>query len=199
MNIAETISVNPVSKTLGALNPEATINFIHTHQIETLSKRKASKSSRSALLFASSTPGSKDYGVAMLLLRLLFSALLIVSGSFIISGEISSPVNLINTQYFGLAEIIAGTMLALGLMSRIAMTASTIFFGYISYTAIMTGIFDMQALLCCLTSGVFMVLGAGKYSSDFLIRKAMILRRRRRQKQLCEERLSYRAFRLQNM
>ncbi len=202
MNIAETISVNPVSKTLGALhsiNPEAALRFLSPESAKSLNQTRTEQHSFSKFLFASSSPSVKEYGASMLLFRLLFSALLIVSGSFILSGEIAASTNLINAQYLGLGEIIAGGMLALGLFSRLAMGASTIFFGYVATISIMEGVFDLPALMWCLGSLVFFTMGAGKYSSDFLIRKAIILRSRRREKELRENRLSYRAFRIQNM
>lgn len=199
MNIAETISVNPVSKTLGALHPEAALRFLNTESTKSLKQKRTEQHSLSRVLFASSSPSVKEYGATMLLFRLLFSALFIVSGSFILSGEIEASTNLINAQYLGLGEIIAGGMLALGLFSRLAMGASTVFFGYVATVSIMAGVFDVQALMWCFGSLVFFTMGSGKYSSDFLIRKAIILRSRRREKKLRENRLSYRAFRIQNM
>ncbi|MDE6796163.1 MAG: DoxX family protein [Muribaculaceae bacterium] len=201
MNIAETISVNPVSKTLGALHfrPETALNFLSSESAKSLKQKRTEKNSFSKFLFASSSPSVKGFGKSMLVFRLLFSALLIVSGSFILSGEISATTNLIEAQYLGLGEIIIGSMLALGFLSRFAMGVSTVFFGYIAAMSIMSGVFDAQALMWCLGSLVFLTMGTGKYSSDFLIRKAIVLRSRRRERELRENRLSYRAFRIHNM
>lgn len=135
----------------------------------------------------------------MLFCRLLFSALLIISGSFILSGEILPSTYIIDSFYLGLGEIIAGSMLALGLLSRFVMGSATLFFGYVAIISIMSGIFDMQALLCCMSSLVFFIMGAGKYSCDFLIRKSILLRSIRHQKKIREQRLSYRAYRIHNM
>lgn len=201
MNIAETISVNPVSKTLGAINfrSETALGLLYTESAKSLKQNRTGKNSFSKFLFASSSPSVKGFGKSMLLFRLLFSALLIVSGSFILSGEITASTNLIDSQYLALGEIIVGGLLALGLFSRFAMGVSTLFFGYVATLSIMSGVFDLQALMWCLGSLVFFAMGTGKYSSDFLIRKAILLRSRRREEKLRENRLSYRAFRIQNM
>lgn len=199
MNIAETISVNPVSKTLGALHPEAALKFLNTESAKSLRQNRTGKNSFSRFLFASSSPSVKGFGQSMLVFRLLFSALLIISGSFILSGQIAASTNLFPSQYLGLGEIIIGGMLALGFLSRLAMGVSTVFFGYIATMSIMSGVFDAQALMWCLGSLVFLTMGTGKYSSDFLIRKAIVLRSRRKERKLRENRLSYRAFRIQNM
>lgn len=199
MNIADTISVNPVSKTLGALHPEAAARFFNTNTSDAVKKAKSSRQTVSGILFASSTPSVNHFGATILLLRLLFSTILIVSGSLILSGEIFAPTEMINAEYLGLGEIIAGSMLALGFLSRVAMGISTGLFGYIAAMAIMSGVFDMQALLCCMGSLVFLVMGTGKYSCDFLLRKTIILQARRRQKRIREQRLSYRAYRIHNM
>ncbi len=200
MNIAETISVNPVSKTLGVLNPEATLEFIRSHSSANEAKKsKTEKKSVRNFLLASSTPGVKDFGSSMLLFRWLFSAILIVSGSFILAGEITSPFAFVDSQLFAISEIVVGGMLTLGLFSRIVMIASCLFFGYASFLSIEAGIFDMQNLLFCLGSLVFAIMGSGRYSCDFLIRKSIILHRRRKQRQLREDRLSYRAYRIHHM
>ena len=198
MNIAETISVNPVSKTLGAMNPEATMEFIRSHsnqaQTEKIEKNRSSK-----ILLASSTPNVKGFGVAMLVLRFLFASLLIVSGSLILYGETISNIGFMDPQIIAIAEITIGAMLALGLFSRVAMSASVICFGYASFLSIEAGVFDLQSLLLCLGSSYFLIMGTGRFSCDFLIRKAMVIRRQRKERKLREDRLTYRAYRIQNM
>ncbi len=92
-----------------------------------------------------------------------------------------------------------GSLLAIGLLSRIAMLTATCVFGYLSVIAIMAGYFDIQTLMLCFGSLVFLTIGTGKYSCDFLIRKAMVIRAKRKQKELREHRLSYRAYSLHNM
>ena len=199
MNTAQTISVNPVSKTLGALNPEATVRFLQQHARKVDVFKNQKPLTMSSFLFACSAPTSYSYGGAILLLRVLFSALLIVSGGFILAGEISSPINFIEAEYFALGEIFAGALLAFGLLSRPAMLIASAIFGISVFNSIMAGIFDMQSLLSLLGSVFFLVMGAGRYSTDFLIRKAMVLRKRENQRKIREQRLSYRAYRLQHM
>ncbi len=199
MNTAETISVNPVSKTLGALNPEATLRFLQENARKVDVSHNKKSLSLSRLFFSTSTPGVSIFSGRMLAFRLMFAALLIVSGSFILAGEITSPINFIDPYALALTEIIAGGMLALGFMTRPAMAATTLLFGCAATLNLMEGIFDMQAMLCCLGSMIFMVMGAGRFSTDFLIRKAIVMRKHRKQKQMREDRLSYKAYRIYNM
>lgn len=58
MNIAETISVNPVSKTLGALHPEATLSFLKNNRTSSIVNNK--RKSRSSLLFGTSYLSEKN-------------------------------------------------------------------------------------------------------------------------------------------
>ncbi len=199
MNISETISVNPVSKTLGTLNTEATLEFIRNHTASAERSAKTSNRPAGKMLLASSTPGVASYGVAILLLRFLFAAMLIVSGSFILSGEIMSPFGFIDSVAFATGEIIIGGMLALGLLSRVAMSIAVLCFGYASFLSIEAGVFDLQSLLLCLGSSFFLIMGTGRFSCDFLIRKAIVLRRQRKERKLRQDRLTYRAYRIQNM
>lgn len=199
MNTAETISVNPVSKTLGALNPEATLRFLeeNARKVDLSHDKKAL--SLSCLFFHTSTPGVSAFSGRMLVFRLMFAALLIVSGSFILAGEITSPIYCLNAEAVALTEIIAGGLLAIGFLSRPAMTAAAVLFGWSATLNAMEGMFDMQAMLCCLGSLFFMVMGTGRFSTDFLIRKAMVVRKQRKQKQLRADRLSYKAYRIHTM
>lgn len=199
MSIADTISVNPVSKTLGALHPEAAIRYFNTYATDSLRQKKTAKKSFSKFFFASSAPSVNRFGATVLLFRFLFATIFIVSGCFIISGNLQVPVEFVSPLYFGLGEIIVGSLLAIGLLSRVVMLAATCVFGYLSVIAILSGYFDIQALLLCLGSLVFLTIGTGKYSCDFLIRKALVIRAKRKQKELREQRLSYRAYSLHNM
>lgn len=199
MNIADTISVNPVSKTLGALHPEAAVRYFNTYAADNSRQKKTAKKSFSKFFFASSAPSVNRFGATVLLFRFLFATIFIISGSFILSGNLQAPVDFISPLYFGLGEIIVGSLLAIGLLSRIAMLTATCVFGYLSVIDIMAGYFDIQTLMLCFGSLVFLTIGTGKYSCDFLIRKAMVIRAKRKQKELREHRLSYRAYSLHNM
>lgn len=200
MNTAKTISVNPVNKTLGALHPEASIRLFDT-KVDLSSEVKSGSGKRALqFFFASSAPSINRYGIYMLVFRVMFAALLIGSGVQLLTQTSLSVSTLgINNLYLSIAEIAAGSMLALGLLSRVAMLAMTALFGYLSVMPLIAGGYDMQSMLCFMGSLVFLTMGAGKFSFDFLIRKAILINsvyRRRRQR---EERMSYRAFRIQNL
>lgn len=199
MSTTNTISVNPVSKTLGALHPEAAIRFFNTYAVDSSKQRLKTKKSFARFFFASSAPSINRFGSSVLLFRLLFAIIFILSGSFILSGNLESPTNVFAPQHMAIGEIIIGSMLAVGLLSRVTMGIATGVFGYLATISIMSGNFDIQILLFCLGSLVFLTMGTGKYSADFLIRKALVIRAKRRQKEIKEQRLSYRAYRLYNM
>lgn len=196
MNTAETISINPVSKTLGALNPEATLKFLEENARRAKVRNGKRGFSFSKLFFSSTAPRVSAFSGRMFIFRLLFATLLIISGSLILSGEIVSPVSLLDPELIAMGEIIAGGMLALGFMSRLTMGITAVVFGWAAVMQTMAGVFDMQLLLCCLGAGMFMVMGAGRYSTDFLIRKGIVLHKQHKEKKLRENRLSYRAYRI---
>lgn len=200
MNTAKTISVNPVDKTLGALHPEATIRLFDTN-VNSLSETKE-RNNKNVLqfLFASSAPGVKRFGIYMLIFRVLFASILIGSGVLILTQTFLSSQTLgINNLYLGIGEIVCGSMLALGLLSRLATLSMTALFGYLSVMPLISGSLDMQSLLCFMGSLLFFTLGSGKFSFDYLIKKALVLNSIYRRRKRREERLSYRAFRIQNL
>lgn len=192
---ADIISVDPGRATLGALHPEFAQRIGRKVNVQSPSIL-LSKKMWLNLTFACSSPGVGVNSRNMLLLRLCFAAVLIVSGAFIIGGEILSPAAGYDSRMFAVFEIAAGSMLALGLFSRFAMFAGVIFYGFLSFQSISAGIFDMQEILCCFGSLVFLLTGTGRYSADFLIRKAIIRSASRRRQQRKADRLSYKAYRL---
>lgn len=192
---AEIISVDPAQTTLGALNPalaERICRKVDVSAPSLFSNRRMWLN----MTFACSTPGVARNSRSMLLLRLFFATLMIISGAFILSGEIYSPLAGYSPNLFAGLEIAVGSMLAIGLFTRFASFAAVAGFAFMSFQSISAGVFDMQSLLCCFASLAFFMLGAGRYSADFLIRKSIIIsaaNRRRRQK---SDRLSYKAYRM---
>ncbi|MDE6753207.1 MAG: DoxX family protein [Muribaculaceae bacterium] len=196
MNVsADIISVDPARTTLGALHPEITERLARKVNVNAPSAL-SSKKMWLNMTFASSTPGVARNSRTLLLLRLCFAALLIVSGSFILYGEILTPNATLAPSVFAALEIAAGSMLALGFLSRFAMLTMVALFGVMSYDSISAGVFDMQSLLCCFASLAFLIMGTGRYSCDFLIRKAIILSAARRRRQRKADRFSYKAYRM---
>ena len=200
MNISDsidTISVNPVKKTLGALHPDATVKFLRNRALaaRSLNHRKLFLN----FTFACSTPGVKRFSGYMLLFRCMLAALLIVSGSFILYGEIEAPATLLEPHLFALTEIIAGGLLVIGFLTRLATACLTLLFGVMATEAVMAGVFDMTALLLCAGCVAFFIMGAGRFSCDFLIRKAIIKGASRRRRTNKSNRKTYRAYRYERI
>lgn len=188
------ISVNPGKMTLGALHPEATEKLIRS-SAKMLSTPATTKNGFLNFVFASSTPGVGRFGSYMLICRLLFSALLIVSGAFILSGEINAPAVPFIPFYFAIAELVAGSMIGLGLLTRIASFSCGLLFAYLSVMSILSGIFDMTNLILTFSCVAFAMFGGGKFSVDFLIRKGLINHAIRKRQKMEQNRLSYKAYR----
>ncbi len=181
MNTSDTLSVDPGRTTLGALHPEMATQFLRKKIIS----RPYSKSGRKNTLdfiFASAAPRSGRIGAALLFLRLAFASILIVSGSFITIGEINPPETPFPPSAYAISQIAIGAMLALGLFTRFAMAASIATFAIMAGQSIAAGIFTPLTLTLTLASATFLILGSGKYSADFLIRKALILHASRRRR-----------------
>ncbi len=191
MNTSDTLSVDPGRTTLGALHPEMATQFLRKKIIS----RPYSKSGRKNTLdfiFASAAPRSGRIGAALLFLRLAFASILIVYGSFI---TINPPETPFPPSAYAISQIAIGAMLALGLFTRFAMAASIATFAIMAGQSIAAGIFTPHTLTLTLASATFLILGSGKYSADFLIRKALILHASRRRRHQKAKRISYQAYR----
>lgn len=195
MNITDILSVDPGQNTLGSLHKDIAGTILRNSGI--VRDNVHSNSSYSLnLIFASATPGGMRYGLCLLIFRAMFAAILIVSGSFILSGEIVRQVPLIPIEIFAIGEITIGCLLFLGLLTRFTMLTALVGFGMIAVFNIMNGIFNMSSLMLCMTSFIFLILGSGKLSCDFLIRKAIISRDNKKRRKLISDRMSYRAYKV---
>lgn len=193
MNNSDIISVNPTQNTLGAINFEMADSILRNNV--NASDELTFSNSIINFAFASRRPGNMRYNVSVLMLRLLFSTILIVSGSFILSGEISSPLAQFSSQTVGIAQIIIGGMIATGLLARFAAAVGVVGFGFIATSAILAGVFSPTSLMMCLACLTIAILGSGKISSDYLVRKAIVNYQLRRRKKIAARRMSYRAYR----
>lgn len=198
MNVSDTLSVDPGRTTLGDLHPELDSKFPRRKRMVGMRRKRSAKKVLN-FIFAINALRADGKAVAILLIRWALGALLIVSGSFIISGEISPPVEYLGTgsviAVFAFLEIVVGTMLVFGIFTRFAMGVATIGFVTVSIIATCKGIFDMQSFMSAIACLVFLVFGSGKYSADFLLRKAIIQRNNRRRRKKIENKMSYQAFR----
>lgn len=198
MNVSDIISIDPTQKTLGALHSEFTGRLLRNSGI-TRHNTTSHSGYLLNLIFASSSPGGWKYGICLMMLRFLFAAIMIVSGSFILSGEINAPTSLIPAHVYAIAQIVTGGMLALGFLSRFAMLTAFAGYSYIAVCKIMAGIFSVSSLMLCMGCLVFFILGTGRLSIDFLIRYSVVRHTHRRHIKMASERLSYRAYRYSSM
>lgn len=193
MNNTDTLSVDPGRTTLGALHTPSGAGLFRMSVNH--AQKKDSGASFLDVFFATKTMSATSRHPALLLLRWALAAIMIVSGCFILTGEIYSPVAYVDPQIYAIVEITAGALLALGLFTRLAMTVAVAGFATFAIVSTLSGIFNLEALVCCMACMVFLVAGAGKYSCDFLLRKAMLKRESNRRREIKKGKLTYRAFR----
>lgn len=190
MNVSDTLSVDPGRTTLGDLHPDLNAKAIRRKRLAGMRIKRPQKKILN-FIFAINSLRSNGKSLAMLVIRCALGALLTVSGCFIIKGEIYPPFENIDPVLYGCLEIFSGSMLIMGLFTRLAMAVATIGFGIIASLDISNGMFDMQALMSCVACLVFLIFGAGKYSCDFLLRKAIIIRNIRKLRKKREQEMAY--------
>jgi len=193
MKLYDVLSVDPGRLTLGALNPDAAAGYIRKRIIPRVRTRGKSTTMLN-VFFGTAMPKAGRYATNMLLFRILFAATLIVSG---ITGHIALPEDvsaIIPPQAPGIALIAVGSLLALGLLGRPAMLVSFLSFGAAATVFALHSEMDMQSILCALCSLIFLTGGCGKYSVDYLIRKAIIRKSIKRRKKNKAMRMTYKAF-----
>lgn len=201
MSRIEVLSVDPGEKTLGALHPEVSAclakgtRAVDTHH-DSLTQDTVD------FLTAVRHPSAMRLGGALLLLRCLFGAMLIVSGAFAIDPEafgvaMSQGVAGLEPFALALAQIVAGSLLCLGCGVRLTSIVMAAVFGAAAFNSLAQGaaVMGLEMMLCfgCV---VFAVLGGGRISVDGLVYKSVRSWRARRNdpSRLAAKRLSYEAF-----
>lgn len=197
MNFTDVISVDPGQMTLGSLHPAKSGNPLENSAVPA-AHQAAGTDDAWNVVFASATPHSNRYGICILMLRFLFAAVMIVAGSFILTGQINSSFTLFPTDIYAVTMIVFGGMLALGFLSRLAMLGGTAIFGFAVFHTIMAGLFNMSFIMLCLGCLVFLMLGNGRFSIDGFIRQSIRRHQIRRRKKIAANRLTYRAYRYAN-
>lgn len=192
MNYSDIISVNPGKLTLGALHPEGATRLIRTNI--NINSSTVKKHRFLDFIFAVKAPGINRFGKYMLVMRLLFATILISSGCLTLNGSITNALTIISSQVSGILQITAGAMLALGLLTRISILSIGIILSASILITFTNGMPDMSALSSLFTCILFIIMGAGKYSLDFLIRKGVIINATRRRKRNEMKRMTYKAF-----
>lgn len=187
MNNVKTISVEPAKITLGEqIRKESQSKFLRSHILEsrhiTISKKDVM-----TLCFPSTSNGMDLLSKYALPMRSVFAALLIISGIPYLSVSGLSLA-------FGIVSITFGAMLALGLLSRIAMGLSAVMYCAAGLFALRHGIYDILSFTLMFGSVLFFFLGSGKYSCDTFIRRSLIRKSLRNREKETEKALSYKAL-----
>lgn len=192
------ISVDPGQSTLGTLNPEITARIIRSRRGEERKERTCRQ--RLEMLFAVSGPTATGRSVGLLAVRMLFGALLIYSGMMAGGGEQLSAIAAgdfsgLPLSLPAIVEIVVGSMLCLGLLTRLTASAAAVWFavrfGIDAAQGLLSQTWGLYALVC----GLLAWFGAGRLSLDLLLRSSLHRAWRRRRRRLSDRRLSYAAYR----
>ncbi|MDE6670529.1 MAG: DoxX family protein [Muribaculaceae bacterium] len=196
MNKIEVLSVNPGTSTLGSLNPELASALACSSRA--IGNRSDSLVDDTVDFFtAVRHPSAMRLGTALLMLRVAFGALLIVTGCFAIPSLYTlDSIAALQPYWEGVLQVAIGSLLCLGFGARIASLAGMAVFGTIATMAIMAGELPQTDILYTFGCFTFFILGAGRISVDGLIRKQAVIMRQRRKDpaRLAKKRLSYQAF-----
>lgn len=207
MAVANVISVNPGKKSLGAMNFEFMQKVARTCRPMTQAIHTPRFKTVCNFIFGINKSVTSAWSAKLLLCRSLVAAFFIAYGIFaIVSG--ASGIN----HAISIFNIAIGGMILLGLFARIAGFAAMLLNASIAITAALgyvwhlsaseIPIFEMQATIQALLTGIIAITGPGRYSLDQLLRRAIFrrakytaLRRQRRRARLDSAvRLSYKAW-----
>lgn len=186
MKIADTISVNPSKSTLGQVESQGSSIFRspvigvnqNTHSIDLV---KA--------LFPTSNAGTLEYKKYAVPFRTLFATILIATGILLLT----SPVVGYSVS-IAICSLCFGASLALGIFTRPVMLGASVYYCIMGALALRAGTPDMSMFSLMFGSAIFAVIGAGKYSCDFLIRHAILRQRKEAERKRKEDLMSYKAF-----
>ena len=184
MNTSETtISVNPANVTLGSKAE----NAYKKSYLRTNIRNNESSCCFATLseLFLSEKMSNSQIRSINVPLRCVFSAILIITGIYSINANIVWP---------GIVEILIGSCLALGFLSKIAMAIGTTIFTITGIISMRAGMPDMEAFTLAFGCAMFFFYGAGKYSLDAQIKHYLKSLRSKRIERANKNDLTYKAF-----
>lgn len=183
MKITDTISVNPSKKTLGHVDaPSASIfrspviaSETENHSIDFLK-----------ILFPTSASATSEYRKYAVPLRTLFATILIVTGITMLEAAATTGL--------AICTLCFGGILALGLFTRPVMLGASVYFCIIGALALRAGIADMSVFALMFGCIIFALMGAGKYSCDQVLRKALLRQRKISERKRKDNLMGYKAF-----
>lgn len=194
MDLTEIISVDPGQTTLGALNKDVTSGIIRNVGATVRECATPNKKTLGNFIFACKSPGIRHFGIYTLLLRLIFSALIILSGILILINPNYTVIFGMQSSYIAIVEITLGGMLLLGLLGRIVMSSAIILFASIATANSISGTIDTSSIFLTFGSLTFLLYGCGKYSLDFIIRKHLVRKSIKNKRRLIDKRMSYQSY-----
>lgn len=193
MNSSDIISVDPGQNTLGSLHSGFSENALRSSVITNSDEISLDKDLINFVF--SYSPNLLRHGMSIFVVRLLFAVSMITFGCLLLNGVIHSSPSHFSFMTLAPAQIIIGAMIALGFLTRFATFAGFAGFGYLAINSVTTGTFDIFSMAFCLGCLVLLMIGSGKYSADFLIRRAILAFPMRRKAKIAQHRLSYKAYR----
>lgn len=186
MKTSDTISVNPGKVTLGQTESN-TANIFRANVIDR--NKHTGSVDILAVLCPSVGSGVNELKNYALPLRALFATLLIVAGLTVL--QTSSGIQL---TAMGVLELVFGSLLAIGFLTRPIMAAAAVYFAIAGALSIRSGQTDITSLCLMFGCGLFCILGSGKYSVDLMLRSAILKYRKRKAARRSSEVLGYKAF-----
>ena len=183
MKITDTISVNPGKTAVG--HETLTNSLLRTPVIN--KENISNHIDLISFICPSTGLGIDAFKKYALPLRCIYATILIIAGLILLEDPMSKSIAL------GIIEITTGGFLAVGLLTRPVMIAASLYFIITSALSIRVGATDITTLSLLFGSLLFSAFGSGKYSLDFIIRKA--IRKAKRDKiDKCMRNQGYKAF-----
>ena len=189
MELNKTISVEPGKVTLAEKNhKKITADFL---RMSVLDRSESKDLDLTELLFPGKSITYKALQQFYLPLKSVFSAILIILGiNMLTVPQVSGGF----FTFISIFEIISGVMLGIGLLTRPVMALNSIFMLASGIISLRHGIVDISTFSYMFGSLMFVVLGSGKYSCDYYIRKIFKSLKLKRERMKGKNYMSYRAF-----
>lgn len=186
---------------MGELNPGAAGRLLRNRMMHSEKAYNSVKRTLNAI-FAVSRRKEASRNVVLLLVRMLAGALLIFTGlSTGFGGLVPYPDTMQLSEFqvslAAVTELAAGSVLCLGLCTRVLLSSASVIFGFSFIQGIMVNEFIQTDAFLCMLTMVFALTGAGRISVDAILRRGIFHLYRRRRQRIVAKRLTYEAFQYQ--
>ena len=184
MKLTDTISVNPGKTALGHTDAASAL-----FRNPVLGNQSARTFDAMALIFPSSAAGTSEFRKYSVPLRTLFATILLVTGI----TALSMPFGPYSVA-FAVCSLAFGAFLGLGFLTRPVMAGAAVYYCICGALSLRAGAPDITTFSLMFGCAIFCVVGAGKYSCDTLIRRAIRRHIAAGEKKRKENTLGYKAF-----